>query len=409
MTVIYIDPGLRTNIGHNAESGRAIITELRQRGLDIMVLGNKTVREDLQRELGVIPFFTLSSYERVNVGGRSPEDVMPRLLAERLYGLSDLGRLSEIGPNDVIYVNTVLPPYLLALVDWLDTIPAGMRPRVVAELGTTAGADCSLVNGILQVHPRPAKTDPTAARYRAISRRWNEVGPLPLAVVTGDPLMSKAYEVVLGRQVHISPIPRSAITGCRVRHPASEPLIAWIGHQQWAKGYLLVPEIVTLLLMSGEKLRLLVQNAAMAQMEAITESLYSIAEADNRLELLVGPLSHDAYATLIDRIDIIVCPYYANHYCCNYSAVAAEAIANGAVLVAPADTTLSELLARSGGGGTLFHEWTAPSVCTAILEAVADFDRLAAAAATAASHWQDSHGPGPYVTRILEIASQLEG
>ena len=51
MRVIYADPGLRDNLGHHANSCRAILRELERRGVTVVVLGLASIIPELKDEL----------------------------------------------------------------------------------------------------------------------------------------------------------------------------------------------------------------------------------------------------------------------------------------------------------------------------------------------------------------------
>ena len=52
--LVYVDPGLRDNLGHHANNCRAIVGESRSRGIDTTILAFRGIDADLRTELRAI-------------------------------------------------------------------------------------------------------------------------------------------------------------------------------------------------------------------------------------------------------------------------------------------------------------------------------------------------------------------
>ena len=64
MRFFYADPGMRSNLGHHANSCRAIVNELRCRGIEVDVFGFAGMDKALQKELAAVPHFRVFTYRR---------------------------------------------------------------------------------------------------------------------------------------------------------------------------------------------------------------------------------------------------------------------------------------------------------------------------------------------------------
>jgi len=60
--VYYLDPGLRTNVGHYANYCRYIVGELRGRGVEVLVFAHRDILLSLQKELGAVAHFQIHTH-----------------------------------------------------------------------------------------------------------------------------------------------------------------------------------------------------------------------------------------------------------------------------------------------------------------------------------------------------------
>jgi len=105
---------------------------------------------------------------------------------------------------------------------------------------------------------------------------------------------------------------------------------------------------------------------------------------------------------LIDDSDIVLMPYRPEKYRMMPSAIFVQAVCSGKVVVLPAGSHMHREILLRGGGATLFHDHTAPAIRKALWDAIADLDRLSAAAAAAAPAYREVNNPHAYVKRIVE-------
>lgn len=401
MRVIYIDPGLRDNLGHHANSCRAIRGELLRRGVSVAVCGFSGVSQELRDELHVIPAFRSFTYWAHDndpwAGWLNTFDSASRLTVE------DLGRLQGIVADDLVYFNSAQPIQLMAAIRWFQSLPAERRPHVVVEFGTDPGVD--VVPGAtpaqIVVNPRDYRVEPRPMFYRFAANQLTEADLTRFHMVTFDRLSSQIFAYVLGKPVGVLPLPqftRDNLTSRAGRRPIT---VAVLGHQRKDKGYQLMPLIARLLLAHEPDIRLLIHNGAPNEMPQVQQELRAHAAVETRIVLDEETAGAEKWNSLLAASDLILCPYDPARFLASYSAVATEAVANAIPLVVPAGTSMEALLARFGNPGTIFSAWTPESIVAGVRAALADFDSVAERALAASGQWNATMGVGNMVTSLL--------
>ena len=107
------------------------------------------------------------------------------------------------------------------------------------------------------------------------------------------------------------------------------------------------------------------------------------------------------FAEEISKCDFVLLPYNPEDYRVRLSGVAAEALASGVPIAAPAGTP-SERLVRETGAGTLFSEYTLESILNAVHDAKVRYAELAEAAFRTSQTWASKHGYSNFVSNFLE-------
>ena len=255
----YADPGLVDNLGHHANNCRHITREARARGWEVTVLSFVNIDAALRAEFGAVPFFrALTSW--LNDG----DPVCGWLNAFHIVAeitREDLGRIRDIGPDDVMYFSSALPAQLFALAQWMGALPRDRLPLVVAEFGIDPGTDVRQGPQGLVYTLRDPRTDARAILYRAAASRI----PAPVApwlqMITFDQASSAAFCAVLGKHVGVLPTPHVASTARRPRSGQRPITIAVLGNQRPEKGYQFMPEVARSLLQANPHIRILCHNA----------------------------------------------------------------------------------------------------------------------------------------------------
>jgi hypothetical protein len=406
MRVIYLDPGLRDERGHWANTCRSIRGELDRRGIPVMVLAQADIIPALRDELKAVPLF------RAWTSIRSDGDPVSGQLnwfdsASRLT-IEDLGRMRGVKADDICYLASAEPAQFMALVRWSQLLPEDQRPHIVMEFGADPGVDVSPgpQPDQMVLRLRDYRQDPRPMFYRFAARQMRDVDPPRFHMVTFDKVTSDIYGQVVGKPVGVLPLPQFAGIKARSRAGRRPVTVSVIGHQRFDKGYHLMPEIARLLLAHEPDVRLLIHNCIPEQMPQVQAELRAHAAVESRVtinEEVAGPA---LWARLVDQTDLMLCPYQPARYLASYSAVAVEALAHAIPLVVPAATSLSRMLADFGQPGTTFTGFDAAGVVAATREALAGFDALAERATAAASRWGASMGAPHTVQALLALCGR---
>jgi glycosyltransferase involved in cell wall biosynthesis len=398
----YADPGLTDNLGHHANNCRFITREARSRGWDVKVLSFANIDAALQAELGAIPFFrALTAWQNDGdpiCGWLNAFHIVAEITRE------DLSRITDIGPDDLMYFSSALPAQLFALAQWMGALPRDALPLVATEFGIDPGTDLQHTPQGLNYVVRDPRADPRAILYRSAAARI----PAPvlpwLNMITFDQASSAAFCAVLGKHVGVLPTPHVATAPIRSRAGKRPITIAVLGNQRPEKGYQFMPEVAKILLQSHSDIRVLCHNANPSAMRETQEDLHAVAAKDERLimdERLVGG---EVWQGLLDMSDLIILPYASPRFAISYSAVAVEAIANGIPLVVPAGSSMARLVQEFGGAGTTFERPEPASIIDATARALDRFDALGTMAFSGAQLWPHVHGPKNMLDAILALA-----
>jgi hypothetical protein len=408
MRFLYLDPALRDDVGHHANFCRYIVGELRARGIETLVFGRLTVAPALQAELAVVPRFRYHTYAQVD----------PDPFAGWLIGFDDIARttlddLRELPPtdaSDVVYVSSIRPPQLMALLEWRKDLSPDRRPAIVVESVGTGMTVQRERDRLIATIPNQ-QVDGRATLFRYVAHRLPREPDARFYVVTFGDVPTEMFKKILSYPAHTLPLPYPAVIPLRSRAGARPATVAILGHQVINKGYGRLPEIVQELLRVRSDFRLLLQVVdPLGPLETL-ERLREIAANNKRIRLEEKPAGKHGWPTLLEASDLILCPYLPDYYFAGLSTVACEAIANGIPLVVPAGTTIETLVAQCGGAGAAFDRFEPASIATATAHVLDRFDRFAALAHTAALRWPETRGPARMVDRLMSLigSSNLRG
>jgi glycosyltransferase involved in cell wall biosynthesis len=422
MRVFYVDAGLTGNVGHHANHCRYIAGELRARGIDTRVFAFAGLAPALQTELGAIPHFLSYTYRQSDYdpisGWLNDFDTAAASFEE------DLSRLPRPETADLLYLSALSPAQLLAVGRWHDALPTGRRPAVVLELVTSDLELARTPRGVQVTIPDP-RDKPRPTLFRFAAKRLGAGDRSRFHFVAYTKTYADVFAMLLEAPVAVVPFPYRAVTGLRNRAGAQPIAISVLGHQRLEKGYAELPEVLSLLLQSRPLLRrarpdirVFVQAASIrdpsnsqsgqSDSPETDAALRALAANDARLSADERAFGREGWPQLLERSDLILCPSRSGDVLAAVSAVAAEAIANGIPVVAPADTEVAALLAQCGGG-TLFDRFEPDAIVEATGRALDDFDRCATLAYEGALRWPQTRGPARMVDSLLRLAFEPAG
>jgi len=404
MQILYADAGLRGLEGHHASSAAALPAAFQRLGHDVTVLGHRELSRALQLSTGAKPFFRAFTYDTPSL------DPIAGWLTNFAIALEatvlDLRRAwLEFGPFDLVYFNSAKPAQIAALGQWIkaEFVTTGVGPKIVVELGTEAGLDRS---GTADA-PTFVVREPTALLYRHarnwIGKKW--MREVKLATVAEE--AAKEYEFLFDVPVKVLPFPQPQ--PLLRRRMFNNPLtIGLLGHQRLDKGWQFAPEFIPRVLQRYPSVRFIAHQSDPESLPEVDARLSELARREPRLELIIVPAINKEWHALIDRCDIVVLPYDPIRYRGSYSAIVGEALAAGAPLVLPSETTLSSAVKANEGGASYFTEWKAEPIAKGIAETIDNFDVLARKAYSAGAVWRERHGPDPFVQGVIAAAG-LDG
>ena len=405
--VLYADPGLKDKGGHHAGYCRAIVGELRTRGLQTKILSFQGISPELQQELGAEPFFRAYTYWTTD--GDPICGWLNRFDAAVQETREDLERLDDLNGDDIVFMVSVQAAQLLAAVQWLDGLDPQRRPQVVIDFVEDAGLDAVPQAEGVAFSTRDPRLDPRAVLYRFAGRQLATAETGGLRLFATDTWMSVAYGFLLQRPVGVFPTPQMCFRAVANRVGRRPITLAVVGYQRAVKGYNLVPEIVEKLLVANTDIRFLAHNCNPEETRDLQARMRQIAGRDPRLVLDERALQDDQWAEVLDKVDIILCPYTLFQYAACSSGVAFDALANGIPLIMPKGSSLERLVEEFGSGGTVFEVHSVDSIVEAALRAVDHFDDLAAKAFQAAGKWASQRGPKASVDTLLNCDPVMPG
>ena len=400
MRLFYLDSGLRNDVGHHANFCRYIGDALRARGVEVLVYARQSVEPTIQSEFGAIPHFRYHTYEVID-----PDPIagwLTDFITIASTTCQELHKLPAMNPADVVYFSTVRPAQLLALLEWRGALEADRRPSIVAEsVGTGLWIEPT-PEGTQVSAPHP-QHDPRATLFRYSSNWLPREANARFHFITFGAIPSKLFNLILDYPTQTLPLPYPAIIPLRNRAGTRPITVAILGHQRSEKGYDHMPEIVEELLRACPDIRLLLQVVDPLGPPEIQVRLREIAASNDRMMLEERAAGKSLWPQLLERADLILCPYRREYYVVGLSTVVAEAFANGIPVVVPADTPLETMVAECGGAGTTFDRFEPAAIAAATTQAVDRFDDLASLAYAAGLRWPEVHGPARMVDDLLSL------
>jgi hypothetical protein len=400
---LYLDTGLVNDLGHHANFCRAITRELRARAIPTIVIAYSELTQKLKDEFEAGALFRIYTYKHY--------DADPIIWWLRSFEtasratLEDLQKIGGLEPSDIVYMNWAWPAQLMALVQWAGRFSPDRMPFIVAEVGADSGLEPKGTHSRPgQASIRDPRVDSRAILYRYATRHISPNSAHRLRLIAFDRVTSSAFQGLLDVPVATLPMPYAATAIPRNRSGARPVTVSVLGHQRPGKGFELMPEIAAGLLREWPEIRVFVHNARPDQMTAAQDALRQLASGDTRIMLEEAVAEPAQWASLLERSDLLVCPYDPRLYAFSHSSVACESLANAIPLVVPARTALAIQLEDFGLPGATFEAFTAQSVVSAVGRVLGDFNRYAELAYAAAKQWSNTMGPANAVEGLLALA-----
>jgi glycosyltransferase involved in cell wall biosynthesis len=315
----------------------------------------------------------------------------------------DLERLPAVEPTDLVFVSSVGPVQMLALIEWRRALPSARRPTMVLDCVNTGLVARPVPKGFDVSVPDP-RINSRAVLFRYVAQRLPCEAAARFYFTTFGSIPTRLFGTLLGYPVRTLPSPFRTVAPLRNRAGTRPITVAVLGHQRANKGYDLMPDTAIELLRARPDIRLLIQNVASPDAAAAQKRLRELAAANDRLTIDEAITGKTHWARLIEMSDLVLCPYRPEAYMAGFSAVLNETLANGIPAVVPAGTTLAAFLRELGGCGTTFERFDPAAIVAATSQALDDFDHLANLAHAAAVAWPETRGPARLVDELLSLA-----
>src|SRR5947207_6866779 len=193
MRFIYLDTGLRGELGHHAVFCRNIVNECRAREMSTRVLAHREITKELASELGGVGFFRAYTYNSYD-----SDPIISWLTSfERVAAATreDLQGIAELDRGDIVYMNWGWPAQLMALMNWLAALPLERQPTVFVEVGADPGLEANPAPGRrVRFRPRDPRLDPRALLYRYAVRDVAPAATPRLHLVAFDRTTAAAFQ-----------------------------------------------------------------------------------------------------------------------------------------------------------------------------------------------------------------------
>jgi glycosyltransferase involved in cell wall biosynthesis len=411
LQVLIVDSGMRSLGGHNYSYTRAAQAAFLARGCVVDVLTNRGLPSEVAEAAGFRPMFSCGAYDFPLGHGRARDlaylYAQGRVFAEELdHAL----RCVLAREYDLVFCHTVAD---FELIGWSRFLARGRFPGVLAVVlrQTPRFRACHWLRRTLNPYWR--------LKPQNLKRLWSRSGGRFLLCTDSEPL-SQDYAAVYPHRIATLPIPLDPVlfeaSGTIAERydleDASLLRVGYLGDARAAKGFPLLPDLVSRTLASSSGTRFIIQcpypgtGADQAVAPAGVADLERLAAGSPRVTLIPEKLSREDYAGLLRHLDVVVLPYLSDLYREATSGIFAEAAALGKPVVVPEDTWMADEL-RKTGGGTAFRRGNPADLASKLLAVLGDYKAYAAAAGAASASWRAFHSADSLVGILLTEAGRL--
>ena len=376
-SVALLDPGLAGVAGHHLDLDLRLIAELKRRGYATTVYSHQAISGEAARRVSavarLVPIFANSPYRmpallQPDVSERAFDPITgaiahPLDIANRVEQ-----ELKTVSGHDWWLWPSLSSPLLLASARCSPDVPVRGYIHVEPEFGTPLGRELW--------------------RYA-----FTSFGPgIDLRMGVPTPELAAAYAGIFAeRRAELWPTFCGAPTIPRLR--TEMRLLGFFGHQERTEKGLALIETLTGKLLC-ENYEVLLQNSG-ESWRPRQDGLLTVAGFVDDLGIPIG------------KCDLVIAPYNPVAYATKGSGIVWEAIASGAVVVAPADSSPGRLVGKFGSG-VLFDEFNPTAILAAVNLARKCFPELAAAAFAAAVNWNQGNGIAQLVDAMLPTTVRVQ-
>lgn len=366
--ILICEEALRDHKGHFQSWIKAIRQMHLDAGAEVFVAGNREVIPEVQNDLGVIPVYSVNSWDQT-VSGTWP--AWRRHL--RVFGQNwrifweTRAALRRTGPVDMLFFTAVRVHQVIglrALCAW----GLGRRFKRLTMFLLTSQAE---YNEDFTECRFPPQTRLIAAVLRSFDRlaRRGDV------ILAGDSHVTNGeYEKLAGVPMTLFPSPGADLRYEGKGEGSGAPIFTMLGVSTWEKGIDVLQEAILRFFERNpaSNARFVLQWGVPCEGPGgVVTPIHDRLRSDPRVTLLERRLSNEEYADLFREADFIVLPYRKITYFNRISGVAVEAAVSGKPMIVTENTWLSWAM-REFGSGLAVPEDGPDELCAAIEKCCAD-------------------------------------
>ncbi|MGD0634963.1 MAG: glycosyltransferase [Beijerinckiaceae bacterium] len=389
---------MRSYTGHCYGYFAPIEAELKQRGIEVHLAGNRRQAPDFHRETEALEAFTFCNDER-NVGqprrlfglfcGANPDVIRAAHETALVNDLLELHQRFAFRHDDLIIINT--------LGHWaLRGIPlfaARLDPRELPRFS---------VISLFSSEPKPGVFNESRRHYgEAFQAICDSPARDRIRVFSDADTLIEEYSRLSPLPVSLAPFPQDH--GRPAANASGGPLIvSYVGEARDHKGFHLLPFLVGHVgcKYSAAQVCFHIQTyISDPRQRFYKRSMSALRKAEN-VTLIPGILSDLEYSELLSRSNVILLPYKTTFYHRQTSAVYNSAASMGIPVVVSRGTWMSRKVQQLGGGA-LCNPDDAHSLGEAVIDVCARYNEYAKAASDAGSRWRAFNNTKSFI-RVMD-------
>lgn len=373
-----VDSGLNANAaGHHFWEAKTLADELVRRGETVRIFSHRNGPAAEQfAGAQVIPTFSLFLYNKI-----SKDPVWSTIENFVVHNRTFLQELSSLDPSSfrdsLTLCTTIGENHLLAIFRWLETFPAGARPKVAVCLRTPS---------------EWSKTNRSANFYRTLWKECPADIKKQVALFARTPQNAQMFETHAGMPARVFPYPtpKDLLAMRPDAAPASNGamVVSFVGGARRERGGALIADVVRQCAGSGVQFVVQVRGGEDSGLDA--RALASALSNQPHVRLLDGLLEREDYYRSIAG-SVVLLAYQPNLYRWRDSGVYNEAKLLDAPSLVSAGTWMGDEVAALGNG-LVIKEFSAAAIVDCILQAQRELPALRAATARVGQNYREKHG-----------------
>jgi len=400
MRFVLLQNGLKDRHTHFYNETMGWLDACQRRGHQVKVYTHKLADPVVLMETGGVPVFSFKLDANPS-NGQAWSRRQTFLLSASGYAKT-LGSISPgIGAEDVVVVPYSTDWQVYGIAQWLESIPLVARPRIVFIFHLP---NLNWMPDRKSVH---LQGDFSNIR-QAFSHLKGVTSPETVLCLATNRALCRELVRVLGVPFSICPVPISYSEANVLKGPAEgraeRAHVGVMGEFRLEKGALLVADTLEQFNQARPGKTMFVQNNYSGTTAA--PGLEKLHHLDiDKMTVFDGEMSPPDYADRLNNIDIFLLPYQRERYLFRISAIFAEAVAYGAVVVVPDQTWMAAQLENGFGAGVVFETTSAPDICRALMEASDRFPELSEKAQASAAEWRRTQCTDALVEYVISRQS----